>query len=70
VSATSPRVLVIQHEASTGPGWFGRWLVEAGLELDVRHPYADDELPAPDTLETLETLERFGIVARGPKHVI
>jgi GMP synthase (glutamine-hydrolysing) len=43
-----PRVLVVQHEASTGPGWFGRWLTEAGLELDVRHPYAGDELPALD----------------------
>ena len=41
-------MLVVQHEASTGPGWFGRWLAEAGLELDVRHPYAGDELPALD----------------------
>lgn len=40
-----PRVLVVQHEASTGPGWFGRWLDEEGLDLDVRHPYAGDALP-------------------------
>lgn len=42
----TPRVLVVQHEASTGPGWFGQWLAEAGLVLDVRHPYAGDELPS------------------------
>lgn len=44
----APTVLVVQHEASTGPGWFGQWLAEAGLRLDVRHPYAGDELPSPD----------------------
>jgi GMP synthase (glutamine-hydrolysing) len=32
-------VLVVQHETDTGPGWFGPWLTEAGLDLDVRHPY-------------------------------
>jgi GMP synthase (glutamine-hydrolysing) len=39
-------VLVVQHEPDTGPGWFGDWLRQAGLDLDVRHPYAGDELPA------------------------
>lgn len=29
------RLLVVQHEAVTGPGWWGRWLGESGLELDV-----------------------------------
>lgn len=48
MSAEPARVLVVQHEAGTGPGWFGRWLAEAGLELDVRHPYAGDSLPALD----------------------
>jgi GMP synthase (glutamine-hydrolysing) len=48
VTTTQPRVLVVQHEASTGPGWFGRWLTEAGLDLDVRHPYVGDELPGLD----------------------
>lgn len=45
---SAPRVLVVQHEASTSPGWFGDWLGEAGLELDVRHPYAGDALPTLD----------------------
>jgi GMP synthase (glutamine-hydrolysing) len=43
---TEPRVLVVQHEPDTGPGWFGDWLSAAGVALDVRHPYAGDELPA------------------------
>ena len=43
---TEPRVLVVQHEPDTGPGWFGDWLSAAGVVLDVRHPYAGDELPA------------------------
>jgi GMP synthase-like glutamine amidotransferase len=57
--SASPRVLVVQHEASTGPGWFGRWLSEAGLELDVRHPYAGDELPA------LEAGDASGLLVLG-----
>ena len=40
-----PRVLVVQHEPSTGPGRFGDWLTAAGLALDVRHPYDGDVLP-------------------------
>ena len=40
-----PRLLVVQHEPDTGPGWFGDWLADAGLALDVVHPYAGDELP-------------------------
>jgi GMP synthase (glutamine-hydrolysing) len=40
----SPRVLVVQHEAGTGAGWFGEWLEQAGVELVVRHPYAGDGL--------------------------
>jgi GMP synthase (glutamine-hydrolysing) len=34
-----PSVLVVQHEPETGPGWVETWLAEAGLGLDVRHPY-------------------------------
>ncbi len=41
-----PRVLVVQHEADDPPAVFGEWLVSAGCDLDVRHPYAGDELPA------------------------
>ncbi len=61
--SASPRVLVVQHEASTGPGWFGRWLAEAGLELDVRHPYAGDELPALDALDASGLLVLGGAMA-------
>ena len=63
MSRTPPRVLVVQHEASTGPGWFGRWLGELGLELDVRHPYAGDELPALDTLDASGLLVLGGAMA-------
>jgi GMP synthase (glutamine-hydrolysing) len=63
VSDSAPRVLVVQHEASTGPGWFGRWLADAGLELDVRHPYAGDELPALDALDASGLLVLGGAMA-------
>ena len=39
-------LLVVQHEAECPPALLGRWLVDEGLELDVRHPYRGDELPA------------------------
>lgn len=39
------RLLVIQHQKTCPPGRVGAWLTEAGVELDVRHPYAGDELP-------------------------
>ena len=39
-------VLVVEHEASCPPGWVGEWLVDAGVQLDVRRPYAGDTLPA------------------------
>jgi GMP synthase (glutamine-hydrolysing) len=38
-------VLVVEHEAQCPPGWLGEWLTDAGAELDVRRPYAGDELP-------------------------
>jgi len=40
------RVLVVQHEDDCPPAWVGDWLVEAGCVLDVRRPYAGDDLPA------------------------
>lgn len=43
----APRVLVVQHEPGTGPGWWGEWLVEAGLALEVCLAY-DQQLPALD----------------------
>jgi GMP synthase (glutamine-hydrolysing) len=45
-AGTTARVLVIEHEADGPPGHVGRWLVEAGCELDVCRPYAGDALPA------------------------
>ncbi|NUR07271.1 MAG: type 1 glutamine amidotransferase, partial [Nocardioidaceae bacterium] len=40
-----PPVLVVEHEAQCPPGWMGEWLAEAGCRLDLRRPYAGDELP-------------------------
>ena len=45
-STDPPRVLVVENGADGPPGRVGDWLVEAGCELDVRRPYAGDELPA------------------------
>ena len=42
---TPPSVLVIEHERDCPPALFGDWLAETGLRLDVRRPYAGDELP-------------------------
>jgi GMP synthase (glutamine-hydrolysing) len=39
------RVLVVQHQDDCPPALVGEWLVEAGCVLDVRHPYAGDQLP-------------------------
>ncbi|MET0999906.1 MAG: type 1 glutamine amidotransferase [Marmoricola sp.] len=39
-------VLVVQHEDDCPPAWVGDWLVEAGCTLDVRRPYAGDDLPS------------------------
>ncbi len=58
-----PRVLVVQHESSTGPGWFGRWLTEAGVQLDVCHPYAGDPLPHLDRTQVDGLLVLGGAMA-------
>ncbi|WP_051276633.1 type 1 glutamine amidotransferase [Marmoricola sp. URHB0036] len=39
------RVLVVQHQDDCPPALVGQWLVEAGCALDVRRPYAGDQLP-------------------------
>ena len=59
------RLLVVQHEGSTGPGWWGEWLAAEGVELDVVHPYAAQELPAPEGLRTYDGLLVLG-GAMGP----
>ncbi len=40
-----PRVLVVQHQDDCPPALVGDWLVETGCALDVRRPYAGDDLP-------------------------
>ncbi len=39
-------ILVVQHEGDCPPAWFGTWMTEAGAVLDVRRPYAGEDLPA------------------------
>lgn len=41
-----PVVLVVQHEDSCPPGWFGEWLSAAGLELDVLQAHRGCAIPA------------------------
>ena len=55
---TAPRILVVQHEADGPPGHVGRWLLEAGCQLDVRRPYAGEQLP--DDLESHDGLLVLG----------
>jgi GMP synthase (glutamine-hydrolysing) len=55
---SSPRILVVQHEADGPPGLVGRWLLQAGCELDVRRPYAGE--PLPDDLEGYDGLLVLG----------
>ncbi|GAA8849723.1 glutamine amidotransferase [Helicobacter pylori] len=38
-------LLVVQHQTTCPPGRVGAWLRDAGVELDVRRPYAGEALP-------------------------
>lgn len=38
-------LLVVQHQQTCPPGRVGTWLTGAGVALDVRRPYAGDDLP-------------------------
>ena len=38
-------VLVVQHEDECPPAWFGDWLADGGVPLDLRRAYAGDPLP-------------------------
>ncbi len=49
-------VLVIEHDRECPPALLGDWLVEAGCDLDVRRPYAGDELPALEEYDALLVL--------------
>ena len=42
---TSPRLLVIQHEDACPPAWFGDWLGDAGLRLDVVAAHRGARIP-------------------------
>ncbi len=53
-----PRVLVVQHEDDCPPAWVGDWLVEADCALDVRRPYAGEDLPS--TLDDHDALLVLG----------
>lgn len=40
------RLLVIQHEDACPPAWFGDWLAEAGLALEIVKAHRGDPVPA------------------------
>lgn len=45
MTGAAPLVLVVQHEAETGPGFFAGWLAGAGLRVQTIHPYDGQALP-------------------------
>jgi GMP synthase-like glutamine amidotransferase len=53
-----PAVLVVEHEGDAPVARLGEWLAAAGAELDVRRPFADDNLPA-------DLAEHAGLVVMG-----
>lgn len=54
----TPRLLVIQHEDSCPPDWFGEWWQEAGLHLKVIRAHRGD--PVPPTLDGFAGLAVLG----------
>ena len=60
----SGRALIIQHTPTETAGAFGAWWAAAGLDLDTRHVYVGDELPA--SAADLDAL----IVLGGPQSVV
>jgi GMP synthase-like glutamine amidotransferase len=50
------RLLVVVVHSTDPVARLGRWLVDAGCELDERHVYAGDELPALDEHDGLVVL--------------
>lgn len=52
----SPRVLVVEHQASCPPLLVGRWLEESGCVLEVCRPYRGDALPGPEAYDALLVL--------------
>jgi GMP synthase (glutamine-hydrolysing) len=52
----TPLVLVVEHDAECPPALMGTWLAEAGCALDVRRPYAGDDLPVLTSYDALLVL--------------
>jgi GMP synthase-like glutamine amidotransferase len=52
------RVLAIQHEDDTGPGYIGERICALGAQLDVSHPYLGD--PIPETTDGYDGLVVLG----------
>jgi GMP synthase (glutamine-hydrolysing) len=50
------RIAVIEHEAQCPPAHLGTWLEAAGAELDVRRPWAGDDLPGAGEHDALVVL--------------
>ncbi|MQA93161.1 MAG: type 1 glutamine amidotransferase [Streptosporangiales bacterium] len=51
------RILVIEHGSDGGPGRFGPWLADAGVEAVIVRPYAGELLP--------KDLEHDGLIVLG-----
>jgi GMP synthase (glutamine-hydrolysing) len=50
------RILVIEHESGCPADRFATWLTDAGAELDVCRPYADDDVPTHVDADALVVL--------------
>lgn len=57
VNEPIPRVLVIEHEPTAGPGRVGQWLSAEGVVLEICRPYAGEAVP--------ERLEADGLLVLG-----
>ncbi len=55
-----PTVLVVEHDAECPPARMGTWLAADGCDLDVRRPYAGDELPGSAMLASYDALLVLG----------
>lgn len=45
-ATTAPRVLTVEHEDGTGPGYLGDRIVAGGVRLELVRPYLGELLPA------------------------
>jgi GMP synthase (glutamine-hydrolysing) len=56
--SASPVVLVVEHQVTCPPAWFGGWLEQSGITVEVRRPYQGDALP--ESLEGVDGLLVMG----------